>query len=101
MRTKLYKKMVISLLVSLGIFFCFSCSDKKSGERHVKETNPLDQYQTLSDAEIQQTDATGKTLLHKAAEENDTDLAAYLLERGLSRDRQSGKGQLILIEVLE
>lgn len=52
----------------------------------------MSRYEQMPDSELNQVNSLGKTLLHQAAKDNDTDLIEYLLKRGLGIDRKDHSG---------
>lgn len=78
--------------IILIILLCAGCGNKKQEQGEIKTKHPLEKYQKLSDAELNQPDSTGKTLLHRAVIKNDTDLADYLVQRGVPIDQKDGNG---------
>lgn len=92
-----YSIYTLMLVILLGV----GCRNKKPERRKIKIQHPLEKYQKLSNAELNQPDSTGKTLLHHASMENDTVLIAYLLERGLFIDAKDSKAMTSLHQAVE
>lgn len=70
---------VLFIAVFLSIPF-ISC---QKGKDEPAKASKMERYEQISDAELNQTDSQGKTLLHLAAKERDTALLEYLLNKGL------------------
>ena len=65
------KRTMYILLITASLSICFlSC---KKNQEKPEEISKIGQYEQLSDSELNQTDSQGKTLLHHAVVEGDTE----------------------------
>lgn len=72
----------------LSIYF-LSCGKSREIPEQVSSTSRFEQ---ISDAELNRVDSQGKTLLHEAVVNGETELIAYLLKRGLAIDQKDNNG---------
>jgi len=81
-------------LFILLITFCLliSLPSCKKNREIPEKISRLSRFEQMTDTELAQTDSLGKTLLHHAAADDDTNLVDYLLERGLSVDQKDSSG---------
>jgi CubicO group peptidase (beta-lactamase class C family) len=79
---------VLFVAVFLSIPF-ISC---QKGKDEPAKASKMERYEQMSDAELNQTHSQGKTLLHEAVMNGETELIAYLLKRGLAIDQKDNNG---------
>jgi CubicO group peptidase (beta-lactamase class C family) len=79
---------VLFIAVFLSIPF-ISC---QKGKDEPAKASKMERYEQMSDAELNQTHSQGKTLLHEAVMNGETELIAYLLKRGLAIDQKDNNG---------
>jgi CubicO group peptidase (beta-lactamase class C family) len=83
------KSVRINIYLCILLALCLSCQNREDDPNRASR---LERYEELTDAELAQTDAQGKTLLHQAVQNGDTELMAYLLKRGPAVDRKDNRG---------
>jgi len=79
---------ILFMMVYLLIPF-MSC---KNHQENPEKVSRIEQFEQMPDSELNQTDSQGKTHLHHAAKDGDTDLIEYLLKRGLELDQKDNSG---------
>ena len=80
-------------LIVLAVFCLSVCLlSCKNQQKNPQKASRMSRYEQMPDSELAETDSLGKTLLHYAAKDNDTDLIEYFLKRGLEIDRKDNSG---------
>jgi len=84
------KRLELIILAGICLSVCLlSCKNQQKNQQKVSR---MAQLERMPDSELAETDSLGKTLLHQAAKDNDTDLIGYFLKRGLEIDRKDNSG---------
>lgn len=83
------KSMIILLTIVCLSFPILSCKNRQETPEKVSR---IEQYERMSDSELNQIDSQGKTLLHLSAKDGETALMEYLLKRGLEIDQKDNSG---------
>ncbi len=84
-------KRATTILVTI-VCLSFPFLSCKNPQETPEKANRMEQYDRMPDSELKQADSQGKTLLHHAVKEGDTDLIEYLLNKGLAIDHKDDSG---------